>query len=166
MLKVRTFIFCRVWGEGMKNGRDKQGISVGAAVHRRGGSFLASKHRAWPWTIYVRRTSTTRLKALATGSRWNSHKLRRHCYSIHRGLHEEPSFKEVVESKNPRDRSCRRQNHFTIAIHAGSTISKDPLDKYRASENLLHPLGHAATLASRFFLFFFQFPFTRRNTVP
>ena len=33
-------------GEGMKNGRDKQGISVGAAVHQRGGSFLASKHRA------------------------------------------------------------------------------------------------------------------------
>lgn len=45
-------------------------------VHRCEGSFLASKHRGWPWTIYVHRTSTTRLKALPTGLRRGFHKLR------------------------------------------------------------------------------------------
>lgn len=75
--KNSNVIFCRaVGGGGVKNGRGKHRISAAVVVHRCEGSFLASKHRGWPWTIYVHRTSTTRLKALPIGLRRNFHKLR------------------------------------------------------------------------------------------
>lgn len=101
--KNSNVIFCRAVGGGIKNGRGKHRISAAVVVHRCEGSFLASKHGGWPWTIYVHRTSTTRLKALPTGSRWSFHKLR-------------PSIIQYTVARENIQRRSRTQSMWLVVV--------------------------------------------------
>lgn len=111
-------------------------------MHRREGSFLASKHPGWPWTIYVETGHPPSTVMRVRSTNWVelkfSHKLRTvllNCYVDSRVLwgchHSTPNnFLDAVAGSR-----CDTR---------GSWYQRRPLDKYRGSSRYL-PIGRQRT---------------------